>query len=62
MSNYPILTFFCFIVRDSPLKILHDPDLPYVVVHDWYIGISLDYLEASVLLLLERWEKEYRVR
>lgn len=48
------------IVRDSPLKYLHDPDLPYTVVHDWYIGIALDYLEASVFLLLEQWDSDYK--
>ncbi|CEP13293.1 hypothetical protein [Parasitella parasitica] len=46
-------------IRDSPLKYLHDPDLPYTVVHDWYIGIALDYLETSVFLLLEQWESDY---
>ncbi|KAI8087471.1 hypothetical protein BDF21DRAFT_414476 [Thamnidium elegans] len=56
-----LLTFlFYFIVRDSPLKVLHDPSLPYVLVHDWYIGISLDYLETSVIVLLEQWEKVYK--
>ncbi|KAG2195281.1 hypothetical protein INT47_005056 [Mucor saturninus] len=47
-------------IRDSPLKVLHDPSLPYVVVHDWYIGIALDYLEASVVVLLEQWEKDFK--
>ncbi|KAI8643797.1 hypothetical protein BD408DRAFT_414227 [Parasitella parasitica] len=46
-------------IRDSPLKYLHDPDLPYTVVHDWYLGIALDYLEASVFLLLEQWKSDY---
>ena len=39
---------------------MHDPDLPYTVVHDWYIGIALDYLEASVFLLLEQWDSDYK--
>ncbi|GAA5806595.1 hypothetical protein HPULCUR_012135 [Helicostylum pulchrum] len=52
------LTFL--LVRDSPLKVLHDPSLPYVLVHDWYIGISLDYLETSVIVLLAQWEKVYK--
>ncbi|CAO3649126.1 unnamed protein product [Mucor fragilis] len=46
-------------IRDSPLKYLHDPDLPYTVVHDWYIGIALDYLEASIFVLLEQWKSDY---
>ncbi|KAF1799750.1 hypothetical protein FB192DRAFT_1308358 [Mucor lusitanicus] len=46
-------------IRDSPLKYLHDPKLPYTVVHDWYIGIALDYLEASIFVLLEQWKSDY---
>ncbi|KAK4511005.1 3-hydroxymethyl-3-methylglutaryl-CoA lyase [Mucor velutinosus] len=46
-------------IRDSPLKYLHDPDLPYTVVHDWYIGIALDYLETSIFVLLEQWKSDY---
>ncbi|KAL7321435.1 hypothetical protein PS15m_001197 [Mucor circinelloides] len=46
-------------IRDSPLKYLHDPDLPYTVVHDWYIGIALNYLEASLFVLLEQWKSDY---
>lgn len=49
------------LVRDSPLRFLHDSNLPTVVVHDWYIGIALDYLEASFYLLFQQWETEFRV-
>lgn len=55
---YIELTRLCT-VRDSPLKYLHDPKLPYTVVHDWYIGIALDYLEASIFVLLEQWKSDY---
>ena len=52
---------FMAIVRDSPLRALHDPNIPYNMVQDWYIGISLDYLEGSLFVLLDQWDKTYKV-
>lgn len=49
------------IVRDSPLRALHDPNIPYNLIQDWYIGISLDYLEGSLFVLLDQWDKTYKV-
>lgn len=49
------------IVRDSPLRALHDPNIPYNLIQDWYIGISLDYLEGSLFVLLDQWDKIYKV-
>ncbi|KAI8971233.1 hypothetical protein BDB01DRAFT_811821 [Pilobolus umbonatus] len=45
-------------LRDSPLKILHDPHLPYSVVQDWYSGIALDYFEEYLDALLSQWNKD----
>ncbi|KAG1465059.1 hypothetical protein G6F46_002383 [Rhizopus delemar] len=39
-------------LRDSPLRALHDPNIPYNLIQDWYIGISLDYLEAILFIQL----------
>ncbi|KAG0766226.1 hypothetical protein G6F57_004973 [Rhizopus arrhizus] len=47
-------------LRDSPLRALHDPNIPYNMVQDWYIGISLDYLEGSLFVLLDQWDKTYK--
>jgi hypothetical protein len=54
--------FICLKVRDSPLRDLHDPKLPYLAVHDWYISISLNYIEASMYILSKAFDSDYRVR
>ncbi|KAG1468162.1 hypothetical protein G6F56_003999 [Rhizopus delemar] len=51
----PLLT-----LQDSPLHILQDSKIPYSIVRDWYIGNSLDYIEDSLSVLLEQWEKTYK--
>ncbi|KAI9477876.1 MAG: hypothetical protein EXX96DRAFT_229091 [Benjaminiella poitrasii] len=49
-------------VRRSPLEILHDPAIPPLAVHNWYLYNALDYLENSLFVLFEDWETDYNKR
>ncbi|CAO3682738.1 unnamed protein product [Rhizopus stolonifer] len=58
--NYCLTTPPLLTLQDSPLHILQDSKIPYSMVRDWYIGNSLDYIEDSLSVLLEQWEKTYK--
>ncbi|SAM03090.1 hypothetical protein [Absidia glauca] len=46
-------------LRDSPLKYLQDPNVPKVVIHDWYIYIASEYTKDKAKEIIDGWEKEY---
>ncbi|KAI7897591.1 uncharacterized protein BX663DRAFT_556546 [Cokeromyces recurvatus] len=47
-------------VRHSPLEMLHNPKLPTLAVHSWYLYNALDYLENSLFVLFEDWKNDYK--
>ncbi|CAO3597632.1 unnamed protein product [Absidia cylindrospora] len=46
-------------LRDSPLKYLQDPNVPKVIVHDWYIFAASEYIEKMAKQIIDTWENEY---
>ncbi|KAI9280479.1 hypothetical protein BY458DRAFT_500778 [Sporodiniella umbellata] len=48
-------------LRDSPLRILQNPKLPFAVVQEWYIGNSLDYIESTITVLLDQWDNTFKI-
>ncbi|KAI9302922.1 hypothetical protein BJ944DRAFT_251098, partial [Cunninghamella echinulata] len=48
-------------LRDSPLKDLHDPNIPMVMAHDWYISEAIIYIEEEVKDILNKWMDKNKI-